>query len=209
MQDEVIDAGQSRQVSEDHSLSLIFNPDVPSGISHLLCRCRPSNVAGFVVTGIVDSVERMEIRRASTNVCKEIWEGRFPSVAHGDAAASVVSILKGADICASLFDALPYSVFTQPRSFWRETVSEIRWIGYFWAPRASGRPTFNQIPRSDDNLSATRTVAQVRLFVAWLSNQFRPNNGPFTKHLSKFQRRQFSRPSRHKYTLMVARLEAV
>ena len=98
-------ADRLASVRENHTLTVKNDPCIAASVTVLDLRRRPSAIAGFVVSVVVDPVKRHP-RRTFAHVFKE-WFERLPTVAKRDASATVVFPLRPAGVGASAFHGFP------------------------------------------------------------------------------------------------------
>lgn len=109
---------------------LTFKGDemIPASVAHLFMACRPSAIAGFVVTVVVDAVNRMLFARPQTDIRQKIRERCEPSGANTNASTTVVLEVLERWISASTLNVAPGGVLGGPSAISRATVLKISGI---------------------------------------------------------------------------------
>jgi hypothetical protein len=98
-------ASCSRQVSERQSFAPVLEPNVRDAVVSLLLLCRPTAVARFISSIIIDAVERGLILPFA-HICQKILK-RAPALANGYSSFPVVSEGRGRWLRAARDHVLP------------------------------------------------------------------------------------------------------
>lgn len=106
-----IDTDHGRPFCKGECLVVKRQANGISSIVRLLCARRPSTVGRFVVAGIVDSIDRVRLRRTRAHVGKKGAEIVLPSVTDANAFLAVFPVVTIVRIAATVFYALPRRVF--------------------------------------------------------------------------------------------------
>lgn len=120
-------------------------------VQHLLAARGPAHIAGFVVPVVVDAVKCQMWLRPFSDVCEKIDKAVTPSVAHPNAAGTIVSIISMARIVTTLIDGSPQDVL-------RTGAHAVRPFCCLTAAR--GREATAQIADKDFLLSTTTASTQ-------------------------------------------------
>lgn len=83
---------------------------ISTAVSRLLSARRPSHVARFVVSVVVDAVQRVKGRRLLANMREKAGEVIQPLGANTDSSAPIVLVMR-ALVIAALFHSVPSSIF--------------------------------------------------------------------------------------------------
>lgn len=107
IQSVVANMGIRSKACQRHLHAVVLHVVRPAPIVRLLRFCGPSAVTRFVVSSVVDSVNRVTNRWSRTNVLQESRERLTPCITHRNSTASVVAIGGITWIVTALFHALP------------------------------------------------------------------------------------------------------
>ncbi len=87
-----------------------LNPTGGGSIASLHMHCSPTAVFRFVISIVVDSVDRISLRWSATHVCKKVFEC-LPPFANRNPSASVSMKLMIVGVATPIFHPRPYSPF--------------------------------------------------------------------------------------------------
>lgn len=104
-----------RPIGDNHSASIVSQPDVAPVVRILLGSSRPSAITRLVVTCIVDAVDAVLRRWAWPHMLEERLERRAPQIANTDSPPAVVLEADSAGVRAALDDAAPHAVLGESR----------------------------------------------------------------------------------------------
>lgn len=80
-------------------------------IRGLFCARRPFHVAGFIVSVVIDALQRQFRRRSGADIVEEIHKAVSPRLSNLDSACSIVVIRGGVWIVAALNHRQPHAIF--------------------------------------------------------------------------------------------------
>ena len=100
------------------NLSSKFQKSVRSLIITLLNVHRPTTVTRFVISVVVDALDRMFFRRFATHIFEKIWKRIDPFLTHFNSTPAISSEEFGFGIGASFFHSRPCSIFRRCTARW-------------------------------------------------------------------------------------------
>lgn len=106
-----LDAGPARPVCYTQSFSVVGQVSGMARVQRLLPWCSPPAIARFIVTIVVNTVNRVFWGRLWSHVLVKVEKGSHPTVADSNSASSVVAVTRKLLVGASLDHARPSAVF--------------------------------------------------------------------------------------------------
>ena len=159
-----LDSSSQRPVCQAEGFSIMRQQNVAPLISSLFATRCPSAISGFVISIIVDAVNRMLEARSWTHIGYEILERIFPSGTHSDSTAAVSGEVERIRIKAPSLHQAPNAVF---RSF-RSTMCALAVCGYP-SVFAAARTCLAFFQMIDVDIFGITTIAKTRYMMAFLS----------------------------------------
>lgn len=92
----------------------------------------PAHIAGFIVSVIVDPIDRISHGRRATNIVQKLLERKIPRRAHGDSSTAVVLVVVGLGVVAASFYFAPAVVFATGLTMAALAVRDGAWL---WGSR--------------------------------------------------------------------------
>ena len=99
------------KLSQCETFSLTRHKDISPRISGLLLSGRPAAIFWAIIAVVINSIKRVFVGGAITNILQEISKARCPSLANFDPAPTPQMILRGRRVCAAALHRIPCSIF--------------------------------------------------------------------------------------------------
>jgi hypothetical protein len=120
----VVNSELTRPSLEAHGFTVVSEPPGLAGIQPLLLLGRPLAVGLFVVTVVINSMDRCFCERLCPHVFQEVYERASPPLADFNASSTVSVIVLGIRVVAAGFHRTPGHVLRRCLSLFARTVFE-------------------------------------------------------------------------------------
>jgi hypothetical protein len=195
---------QSFPFAHRMSLSVVGNHAIGTSVVRLDGERCPSTVAGLIIAGVVDAVQRVALW-ARSHVGQESREVRAPFIADGDSSVPVVLIGPLASVVAPRFHGSPRNVFARAI----QAVRQLTFSGRFIV-EASAAPCVPISKRTADHCSLSSACAMAfprgASSEAWLwrgLTQHRQSAEHLASHVNSPHVGLIIRPNVHNVPLLV------